>query len=69
MERLTSLIVPAYNEADHLEADLRRLDAYWNERCGSAYEVIVVNDGSTDATGSVLAACASKMSRVRIEEH
>ncbi len=69
MERLTSLIVPAFNEADHLEADLHRLDAYLSERFGSAYEVIVVNDGSTDATGSMLAACAAKLSRVRIEEH
>ncbi|MDE2483407.1 MAG: glycosyltransferase family 2 protein [bacterium] len=69
MERLTSLIVPAFNEADHLEADLNRLDASLSERFGSAYEVIVVNDGSSDATGNVLAACARKLSRVRIEEH
>jgi glycosyltransferase involved in cell wall biosynthesis len=44
-----SCVVPAYNEAAHLSAfldDLRRTLA----AISSTYEIIVVNDGSTDAT-------------------
>ena len=44
-----SCVVPAYNEAAHLSAflnDLRRTLA----AISSSYEIIVVNDGSTDAT-------------------
>ena len=51
---LISVVVPAYNEAasletfhDSLVAELQKLDP--------PYEVIYVNDGSTDETGTILA--------------
>lgn len=44
-----SLIIPAYNEAQRLPASLARARAYLDAK-GAPYEVLVVDDGSTDAT-------------------
>ena len=47
-----SVVVPAHNEADTLPAALASLAA---QRCPAPYEVIVVDNASTDATASVAA--------------
>ena len=44
-----SVIVPAYNEAQNLPVLMDRLFPV-PEGLGQAFEVIVVNDGSKDAT-------------------
>lgn len=44
-----SIIIPAYNEAGRILPYLRRITDYMRER-GRPYEVLVVDDGSTDAT-------------------
>jgi dolichyl-phosphate beta-glucosyltransferase len=44
-----SVVVPAYNEALRLPATLERMREHF-DAAGEAYEVIVVDDGSTDAT-------------------
>jgi dolichyl-phosphate beta-glucosyltransferase len=49
-----SIVIPAYNEARRLPETLRRILAYRQARAISA-EVIVVDDGSTDATPSIIA--------------
>ena len=61
----TTVVVPMYNEApsiDELYSELRdaldRLDANW--------EIVFVDDGSTDDTGRLLSALRDKDSRVRI---
>lgn len=48
-----SIVVPAYNEATGLEALHARLSSVMNQ-IGDAWEVVYVNDGSTDATLDVL---------------
>lgn len=50
-----TVVVPAYNEASRLPATVRSLCDYL-DRLDPAFEVIVVDDGSTDATASALAA-------------
>lgn len=50
-----SCVVPAYNEAGHLAAFIADLAQALAPLCDS-HEIIVVNDGSTDATDSVMAA-------------
>lgn len=44
-----SIVIPAYNEADRLPETLRRIAAYFQNDSRS-FEIVVVDDGSTDAT-------------------
>jgi dolichyl-phosphate beta-glucosyltransferase len=46
-----SLVVPAYNEALRLPGTLERMHDYL-DKAGEQYEVIVVDDGSTDGTAA-----------------
>lgn len=60
-----SVIVPFYNERDNvapLVADtLREMD-----KLDKSYELILVNDGSTDGTGQVLDEVAARDPRIRV---
>ncbi|GAB6039000.1 glycosyltransferase family 2 protein [Fundidesulfovibrio butyratiphilus] len=60
-----SLVIPAYNEQDNLAASVRplceRLD-----REGIDYEVVVVNDNSSDATPAVAQRLSAKNPRIRL---
>jgi len=47
-----SVVIPAFNEAQRLPATLARLHAYLDAR-GASYQVLVVDDGSTDGTADV----------------
>jgi glycosyltransferase involved in cell wall biosynthesis len=48
-----SLVLPAYNEENGIGITLDHLQATF-QAAGCKYEIIVVNDGSTDGTGDVL---------------
>ncbi len=48
--RLISLVVPMYNETEALGALFSRLDAVLPSLDSYAFEIVCVNDGSTDAT-------------------
>ncbi len=51
-----SVVVPIYNEAEHLDAHMTSIDAYLAAFCGEqrSYELLAVDDGSTDGTHDVL---------------
>ena len=49
-----SLIIPAYNEAQRLPLFLPSVRTHLSDHYGGSYEVIVVDDGSTDDTPAVL---------------
>lgn len=59
-----SFVIPAFNEAHRLPESLSRLRAYLDQRPLS-YEVIVVNDGSTDDTSTVIERWAEQWPAVR----
>ena len=59
-----SVIVPCYNVAQYLEGFLACLDKQWGEH--DHYEVVFVNDGSTDSTPSFLAEYVAADTRHRV---
>lgn len=64
-----SVVIPAYKEASRLGASLERILAYLEER-GGEYEVLVVDDGSPDATAEVAAGFADRGVRLlRLDEN
>jgi glycosyltransferase involved in cell wall biosynthesis len=70
MKRLPSLscVFPAYNDARTLPWVLARADVA-ARNAANRYEIIVVNDGSDDATGDVLRALSKRFSKLRIITH
>jgi glycosyltransferase involved in cell wall biosynthesis len=53
-----SVVLPCYNERNHVEQEIKRIRAAL-EAAGMSYELICVDDGSTDGTRDVLAAIPS----------
>jgi dolichol-phosphate mannosyltransferase len=51
---ILSIVAPCYNEAETLPAFVRRMEAAARTEVGASYEIILVNDGSKDATWSVI---------------
>ena len=51
--KLFSIIMPAYNEEDVIEQTLIELTSHL-DNCDFKYEIIVINDGSTDQTEAIL---------------
>jgi dolichyl-phosphate beta-glucosyltransferase len=60
-----SVVVPAYNEEARLETTLPHLDRSLARRFDS-YEIIVVDDGSTDGTASLVEGYAADSGSVRL---
>jgi glycosyltransferase involved in cell wall biosynthesis len=48
-----SVVLPCYNERDHVELEVKRIRNAF-EAAGMSYELICVDDGSTDGTREVL---------------
>lgn len=55
---LLSLIVPAYNEGQRLAPSLAAMSAFFRA-AGFPYEILVVDDGSTDETAAIIAAAVA----------
>lgn len=64
-----SLIIPAYNEADRLPPYLASVRAHLASTFPDDHEVLVVDDGSTDGTGGLVAAMAAKWPALRLASH
>lgn len=60
-----TVVIPAYNEARRLPTTLARVQEYLNGQPYS-YELLVVDDGSSDNTAELAAAVAAIDSRVRV---
>src|SRR5919201_1370762 len=63
-----SLVIPAFNERSRLPRALETIRGHV-ARTNDDWEIIVVDDGSTDATREVVGAVASRWSAIRLIEH
>jgi dolichyl-phosphate beta-glucosyltransferase len=63
-----SVVIPAFNEARRLPATLARVRAYLDAR-GAPYELVVVDDGSTDGTADVARAAFGPVVLLRDERN
>ena len=67
---LVSVIVPAFNEADVIDDTLTRLVAHLETlEPRFRWEIVVVDDGSTDRTGELAAEFARGHAHVRVLRH
>ncbi len=64
-----TLVIPAYNEAQRLPPFLNDVRVHLPEQFGDAYEVIVVDDGSTDGLPSIVEQIADDWPQVRVMCH
>ncbi|MGD2080510.1 MAG: glycosyltransferase family 2 protein [Nitrospirota bacterium] len=65
MGGVISVVIPAYNEAPRLPATLRRIHAYLSESALD-YEIVVVDDGSSDSTAEETLKTASELKGIRL---
>ena len=66
-----SVVVPIYNEAEHLDAHITSIDEYLAAFCGGQrpYEILAVDDGSDDGTHDVLLRARQTCSSLVIVTH
>lgn len=60
-----SVVIPAYNESDRIGHTLAAIDAYLSQQ-KYPYEIIVVNDGSTDDTVRIVNGLKSKIKDLKL---
>jgi glycosyltransferase involved in cell wall biosynthesis len=63
-----SLVMPAYNEEENLEEAVAQA-RHPLEAITPHWEIVIVNDGSTDATGTLADRLATTNSQVRVVHH
>jgi len=61
-----SVVIPAYNEEQRLPRTVEKIERYLDGK-SVHYELILVDDGSTDGTRQVMDAAAERNPKVRIE--
>lgn len=63
-----SIVIPAYNASHCIEATCRNVETYLS-RMSDQYEIIVVDDGSKDATRKIAEALTSSVKNLRVISH
>lgn len=67
--RRISVVLPAYNEAENIERQVRAVDEVLTALRFDDYEVLVVNDGSRDATAEIVGRLKLELPRVVLRNH
>jgi len=63
-----SVVIPAFNEELRIADTIQKVYDYLQERY-AAYEILVVDDGSTDATSKIVEALAKERNCLRLIRH
>src|SRR5207249_9956361 len=66
MDTTVSVVLPVYNEAENLDLLVGRLREVLERETGSDFEVLFVDDGSTDASPEMLDALAARDPRCKV---
>jgi glycosyltransferase involved in cell wall biosynthesis len=66
MSKLISIVIPAFNEEDCLEELCRRLQTVFSQCPRYSFEVLIVENGSTDGTFDLLQKIVSSDNRFKI---
>ncbi len=61
MSRSISIVIPAYNEEKRLQGTLAAIGQYLENSSWKSAEILVVNDGSSDATAAVARAAGARV--------
>ncbi len=61
-----SVIIPAFNEEARLPATLHAIIEYLEQACPRAYEILVVDDGSSDRTAALAEEISRQHAQVRV---
>lgn len=64
-----SVVIPAYNESGRIKETLQSLKYFFRAQGDDTYEIIVVDDGSTDDTVAVVKTFAQEFPSLRILEN
>ena len=65
MLRMISIVIPAYNEERRIKGSLSEVFAFMSDS-GMEYEIIVVDDGSSDGTSRIVESMAADSTKVRL---
>ncbi len=63
-----SIVIPMFNEAENVEITLKKVEGVLSEFHGT-FEIIPVNDGSTDNTCEILKKVAEQDERIRVASY
>ena len=64
LARVVDIVLPVYNEAAGLEASVRRLHTYLSNSFPLTWNITIVDNASTDATGAIAAALSRDLPNV-----
>ena len=64
-----SLFLPAFNEEENVEYMVSKAESVLNRIAGGNWEILVVDDGSTDSTAEITKSMSRKDSRIRLVSH
>lgn len=69
MQLELSLVIPAYNEVQRLPPYLEAVERHLSQRYRDRYEVVIVDDGSTDGMDAMLRGLSKTWSQLRLVQH